>query len=292
MSAPVHLWIIRALWLSLPFTLLDSVLRATNGAGDATRITAQILFWVFWAVGLVVSLSPLPSTLTALRVIVPVAPLGSVVAVAIEPGSASGWIGLAVAALAAIVAMTAAVGDWYVDGASYGDERRFCLRAPTTLLLGPIPLVWLLTVVPLPAGIILLAEGTYLAAVPLVLVGIATAWWGPFTLWRLARRWLVFVPAGATLVDAMAIAEPVLLARRQIARIGPAHVGSEATDLTVGAPGLVVQIDLMSPVELAPTPPRGEPTEVVEVDALLVVPSRPGTLLAYADERSFAVARD
>ncbi len=280
------------MWLVLPFTLLDGLLEAGEGARGSTRLVLQCLFWVLWGAGLVVSMSPLPSTLTALRMIVPMAPLAALVAALVDPIGVLGWAGLLAGSAATILAMAAATGDWFVDGASYGDERRFCLRAPVALLLGPVELAWALAVVPLPAGVLLLAEEVWVVGVPLVLVGIATAWWGPFALWRLARRWLVFVPAGVTLVDDMAIAEPVLFPRRGIARIGPAHVGSEATDLTVGAPGLVLQVDLTGPVELAPAPRRGEPTEVVEVGAVLVVPSRPGTLLAYAGERRFAVARD
>ena len=102
----------------------------------------------------------------------------------------------------------------------------------------------------------------------------------------------MFVPAGITLVDDMAIAEPVLFPRRAVTRIGPAHVATEATDLTVGAPGLVLEVDLSGPIDLAPAPRRGEPTEAVAVDSVLIVPSRPGTLLAHAETRGLVVVRD
>ena len=291
-SAPLQLWILRALWLALPFTLLDALLVATDGAQGSTRVAVQCLFWALWASALVVSLTPLPSTLTALRMLLPMAPAAALCALVVGPAGTLGWLGMLAGALAAILAMAAATGDWFVDGASYGDERRFCLRAPVALLLGPIELAWLLAVVPLPAGVLLFTEQIYLAAVPLILLGIATAWWGPFALWRLARRWVVFVPAGITLVDDMAIAEPVLFPRRAVTRIGPAHVATEATDLTVGAPGLVLEVDLSGPIDLAPAPRRGEPTEAVAVDSVLIVPSRPGTLLAHAETRGLVVVRD
>ncbi|MCZ7631063.1 MAG: hypothetical protein M5U19_19365 [Microthrixaceae bacterium] len=58
MSAPLNLWVVRVLWLTLPFTLLEAIEDAAGGANDATRLTAQSLFWVLWAVTFMVSLLP------------------------------------------------------------------------------------------------------------------------------------------------------------------------------------------------------------------------------------------
>ena len=292
MNAPGLLWLVRALWLALPFTLLEGLITAADGADTAARITVQVLFWLLWAAGFVVSLVPLPSTLTALRVITPIAPAAALCAAAVEAPEVAGWVGLGVATLAAVLSMSSIVGDWFVDGASWGEERRFALKAPVALLLGPVPLAWLLTVAPLLAGIVLFAAEVYAAGIPLVLVGIVTAWWGSFALWRLARRWLVFVPAGVTLVDDMALAEPVLFPARAVSRIGPAHVGSTALDLTVKAPGLVVEIDFAGTVEVVPSAGRDRTTEAVETKGVLIVPSRPGGAIAHAEERGLAVSRD
>jgi hypothetical protein len=292
MSAPLNLWVVRALWLALPFTLLESIIDATSSTPDATRLTAQALFWVLWAAAFLISLLPLPSTLTILRILTPLAPAASLCAAVVTVPDAAGWAGLAVGTVATVIVMSAPVGDWFVDGASYGDERRFALRPPMALLLGPLPVAWLLTVGPLLAGILLFANGVYPVGVPLVLFGIATAWWGVFATWRLARRWLVFVPAGVTLVDDMALAEPVLFARRALRRIGPAHVDSAALDLSVGAPGLVIEMALTDPVELVPAIGRDKVKDPREVDAVLVVPSRPGTVLDHAESRSLPVSRD
>lgn len=292
MSAPLNLWIVRALWLALPFTLLESIIDATSSTSNVARLTAQTLFWVLWAAALVVSLLPLPSTLTILRILTPLAPAASLCAATVTAPDAAGWAGLTVGTFAAVIVMSAPVGDWFVDGASYGDERRFALRPPVALLFGPLPVAWILTVGPLPAGILLLAKEVYVVGVPLVLIGIATAWWGGFAMWRLARRWLVFVPAGVTLVDDMALAEPVLFARRTLRRIGPAHVDSAALDLSVGAPGLVIELALTGPVELVRAVGRDNLKGPRETDSVLLVPSRPGTVLDHAESRSLPVARD
>lgn len=291
-KAPNSVWFLRLLWLLLPFTLYEALVDSTAGAARGVGITAQALFWSLWAVGFLLMLLPLPSTLTGLRIIAPIAPAASLCAALVEVPDALGWVGLAVATLAAVLAMAASVGDWYVDGSSYGDERRFALRPPAALVMVAVPLAWILTVAPLLAGILLLAGEVWGAGIPLVLVGIVTAWWGSFALWRLARRWLVFVPAGVTLVDEMALAEPILFPKGVIAHMGPAHVDTGAADLTVGAPGLVLEAGFTAPVEVVPTARRGEPTEAVAVGGVLMVPSRPAAVLDHAESRKIEVSRD
>ena len=50
--------------------------------------------------------------------------------------------------------MSADVGSDFVNGSSYGDERRVALRPPTALLVGPIEAVWAGTAVPLPVAVV------------------------------------------------------------------------------------------------------------------------------------------
>ena len=107
----------------------------------------------------------------------------------------------------------------------------------------------------------------------------------------MARRWLVFVPAGITIVDDLALAEPILLPRSRIVRLGPAPADTEARDLSIGAAGLIMQVDLDGPLELVPAVRRGGVAEPVEVTAVLVAPGRPGVMLAHAEERRIAVSR-
>ena len=72
MKAPGFLWFTRALWLVLPFTLLEAVVDATAGAPRSVSISAQALFWALWALGALLTLLPLPSTLTGLRIVAPI----------------------------------------------------------------------------------------------------------------------------------------------------------------------------------------------------------------------------
>lgn len=94
-----------------------------------------------------------------------------------------------------------------------------------------------------------------------------------------------------TLVDDMAVADPVLFRRRDVTRIGPAPADTTALDLSVGSTGLIVQIDVDPVLSVVPVAGRGAETEAREARSVLIAPSRPGALLAHADERRLAVQR-
>lgn len=292
-QAPPVLWAFRVLWLTLPFTLGDAVAGAVDGRSDAVRLTALAVAWLLWGLALGASLVPAPRALTATRVLAAAAPVGGALAVLAaggEPG-AWGWAGTALAVAAAAVALAAGTGAWFVDGASYGDERRLPLRPPAVLLAGPLELAWACTVAPVPAGALLLAARQWVAGALLVGAGAATAWFGFRALDRLSHRCLVFVPAGMTLVDDLALAEPQLFARRAVVRFGPAPADSSALDLSAGAAGLILQVDLDEEIDPVPAPPRGRAAEAVRTRSVLLAPSRPGRALTEAESRRIHVGR-
>jgi hypothetical protein len=283
-------WITRALWLTLPLTLGDVVAGALDGRSDAVVVAGAALAWSLWAATLLSSLVLLPLTLLAMRVMVPLALVGGVAAAVDTSPEVVGWIGLVSAAVVLVTAMSADVGIDFVNGASYGDERRFPLRPPAALLLGPVPLVWALMALPLPAAVLALAARQWVLGAVLGLLGVGALLWGARVLARLTARWCVFVPAGITLVDDMALVDPVLLRAEHVVRLGPAPADTTATDLTAGATGLILQVDVSVPVSVLPTVGRGRVTEAIEVSSLLFAPSRPGALIAHAATRRIGVA--
>lgn len=283
-------WITRALWLTLPLTLGDLVAQALDGRSDAVVVAGAALAWSLWAATLLSSLVLLPLTLLAMRVMAPLALVGGVVAAVDAAPEVAGWIGLVSAAVLLVTAMSADVGIDFVNGASYGDERRFPLRPPAALLLGPVPLVWALVALPLPVAVLALAARQWVLGAACALLGAAALFWGTRVLARLTARWCVFVPAGITLVDDMALVDPVLLRAEHVVRLGPAPADTTATDLSVGATGLILQVDVSVPVSVVPTVGRGRVTEAVEVSSLLFAPSRPGALIAHAATRRIGVA--
>jgi hypothetical protein len=86
----------------------------------------------------------------------------------------------------------------------------------------------------------------------------------------------------------MTLAEPLFSPRRLVRRVGPALADTAATDLTAGALGLALQVDLSEPTMTAPASRRG-PAEPVELTSFLVTPSRPGAVLREARRRRLPV---
>jgi hypothetical protein len=99
------------------------------------------------------------------------------------------------------------------------------------------------------------------------------------------------VPAGLVVHDHVALPDPILFRRQTLRRVGPAAPGddtrADALDLTLGAGGLVVELELVESNELPVSRGTGRHREVATVDALrvLVAPARPGAFLAAASAR-------
>ncbi len=285
------IWLNRLLWLTLPITLGDVLADALEDRSTAVTAVATVLAWGLWAAGLLTSLVRAPWALVALRTIAPLSVVaGAVAAVSTAPGLL-GWIGIATAAVASVAAMSAEVGNEFINGASYGDEQRFPLRPPAVLLLGPIAAVWGLTALPLPAAALALAAQQWLLGAALGLGGAAAAWWGVKVLTRLTRRWCVLVPAGLTLVDDMAIVDATLMRSGDIVSIGPAPADTDALDLSAGATGLIVQVDLGVEIDVTPVVARNAVAETVTAASILIAPSRPGALIRAAHDRGVGAQR-
>lgn len=292
MHAPPLLWLIRLLWLSLPVTAGELLADAVATRSDPVQLTVAGLAWLAWLAGLAAAFVPMPATLVVLRVLAPGALGAAVVAAATgepEDVAALGWLGVVSLVVVAVAVCLAEVGAEYLNAAAYGDERRFPLRPPAVLLLGPIPLLWAaMTLLPV-LGALLVASQQWVGGALALLAGAGATHLGIRSFARLTRRWMVFVPAGVTLVDELALVEPTLMRRGDVVAIGPAPVGSEALDLTVGATGLLVQVDLASTQRFTPVVPRGRTAAPVEVASVLVAPSRPGAMLRHATEHELRV---
>lgn len=285
-------WPLRAAWFLLPFTageLIDGAL-----VGRSTPVITVVLVgaWGVWALTLAALLVPLPSTLTVVRIAAPAATAASAVAavLVLDDGGTLpllGGAGLVCAALATALALAAPTGDLFVDGASYGSERRFLLRVPGPLLFGPIEAAWLATVLGLTTGPLLLATEQWLAGGIALAVGVPVAALAARALHGLHRRWVVLVPAGFVLHDLVALQEPVLFPRHAVASLGPALADTTATDLSQRARGLALEVDLAPPVTVA-LAGRG-PADLVQLDAALFTAARPGALLDAARANRLAV---
>lgn len=289
MRAHPSVWLLRAAWLALPFTLGEQIADATAGRSTAVASVVAVISWAAWGVGLVAAVVPHPVTLTAVRIVAPAAPVAGLVATVVADADATtlGLAGIALGVVAAAAALSAPLADDYVDAASYGDERRFALRTPAAFLLGPAPLAWAVVAVAPATGVLLLAARQWVVGAVVTVVGTVAATFAARALHALSRRWLVFVPAGMTVVDPYALVEPVLLARRGVVAFGPALEGTAATDLTRGAPGLVLEAALEPGVEMVVRTSR-DGGDVTVARGVLLCPGRPGAVLVEAGRRNLA----
>lgn len=277
-------WPVRVIWLALPLVAGPAISGALADASPPVRWVAGAGAWAGWVVALVAALVPSTVSLTVLRVAAPAALAATVAAVVGGTGPTAGIVGVAAGVVVSLVALAPETAEVFVDGSSYGDERRLPLRTPAPLLAGPAELAWLAVVAP-GVGALLLAAGQWVAGALVLVAGVPLAYLGARSLHALARRWLVFVPAGLVVHDALALAEPVLFRRRTIRSLAAAEAGTTALDLTAGAAGLALELDLTAPVAVVPAPRRGTPAELTEAEAVLVTPSRPGRVLAEARRR-------
>lgn len=289
-------WVFRAAWAVLAVAAGPAFADALDGASGPVQAVASVGLWTGWAAVLGASLVPRASTLTVLRLAAPAPVAAAVAAAALGTGDVG--IDDAVAAAAGIAAAACALvpstADAFVDGSSYGAERRYALRTPPSVQLGPAPVAWLLAIAAPSAAAVLLAARAWVPGAALAVVGAAGVRLGVPAVHRLSRRWLVFVPAGIVVHDHLALADPVLLRRPVVRRIGPAPadaVDTGAQDLTLGAGGLAVEVALLEPTEIGLARGGGRQREVVSVrvDRVLVTPLRPGAALGEARERRYPV---
>ena len=139
-------WPLRVTWALLPLVLGPLLADALDPRDELFRRGVSVALWALWALALLATAVPRPLTLTLVRIVIPAscgAALWAALAHGAHTNSAVGLVGAVVAAVCALLPTT---GDAFVDGASYGDERRFLLRPPGAYLLGPIEFGWAIVV--------------------------------------------------------------------------------------------------------------------------------------------------
>lgn len=279
----------RLLWLAIPWTV-GAALGDSLSRSNREDAVATVVAWVLWAIVAGASLWLTPAALSVVRTVTPCAP--AVTAWALVDAPTVEWrgiVGLTCAIGVTALSWSAPVADDFVDGLSYGDERRFALRAPGVLALGPIAAVTALATVGLVTAPLAFATGRTALGIGSAVVGVGVAAAATRSLHTLSSRALVFVPNGVTVVDPMTLTEPVFFARRDTLAFGPAPAETEAVDLSMRALGMPLQLTMRAPVPLGLTTSRRAAT-LVESARVLVAPARPGAALLEASRRNFGTA--
>ncbi len=194
---------VRIAWFALPLTAGPALAHGLRDASTPVQVVASALAWLAWGGVGVAVLVPRTVSLTALRIGAPAA-LATSIWAAVRSGDggvaeivAIGWTAL----LAAVVLFVPVVTDLFVDGSSYGPERRMALRTPAPLFLGPVELAWVVVVAGLAAGPLLLAAHSWVLGVIALAAGAVLVRPAARSLHQLSRRWVVFVRVGFVLHD-------------------------------------------------------------------------------------------
>lgn len=286
-----ELWLLRAVWLLLPFTAGPAFAEALSDTERSFRIGTSVALWVVWAAMMIALMVPRTETLTAMRLVVPASLIAFVWAAVDAGGSLStteATIGAVSVAIVFALSLRASVSDVFVDGSSYGDESRFLLRTPGPLLLGPIFVVWALAVGGVVTGPMLLIGQNWVLGGVATVIGAPLAVWSITALHRLSRRWLVFVPAGLVVHDKTALREPQLFSKNDIARFGAAPADTTLEDLSLDALGLALRVELTGASKVMRNG-RDPTIGLTDIDGFIVMPNRPGAVLSEAAERGLTI---
>tara|TARA_S200000501_G_scaffold375226_1_gene426710 strand:- start:10726 stop:11607 length:882 start_codon:yes stop_codon:yes gene_type:complete len=275
-----------AVWVTMPFSMGFAIDTALQQDTMQRQIGASVCFWVGWGLVLGSCIIRRPWGLTVMRVLTP-ATLPALLAAHLYSNISTAILALALthATVASFLALLPETGNVMVDGLSYGDEKRFLLRVPSAIVIGPLILLWAVVVFGLIAGPIAVASDNWILGMVFIGIGWPISAFGFRAIHQLARRWIVFVPNGFVIHDYLATREPFLLRRQDIISLGPAPADTETDseeviDVTQFALGPVLQVALHGEVEVVPRS-RGV-SEVKLAKRILFSPTRPGAVLKEA----------
>lgn len=272
-------WALRAAWAVLPLVVGSALADRLDGWNSGARTAAEALLWAGWAAVAIASCVALPVSLAVVRV---------GVAAGVAVSAAARTPGVIVAILAAAIAARPEAAEWFVNGPAYANERRYPLRVPGPIVMGPLWLASALVVIGPAEGILLVAGGHYVLGAPVLVIGSALAYFSARSLAVLTRRWVVFVPAGLVLHDPLALIDPVLFERPVIETLHAAPADTDSLDLTQAALGLALELVLLEKVPMTLNKGRKQ-AEAGASARLLFTPTRPGRVLADAASRRIPV---
>lgn len=294
-------WLCLVLWLVLPFTAGSLFSDVLNEWTRSSALILSVVLWLGWATVVVALLTTTAPSLTVLRLIAPGVPILTAWAALVADSTPSFALSLSLAnaTIVAIIAFLPAVGLEFINGSSYGDEKRFPLRAPGPILFGILELVWLIMFLSTTSAFIFLAQQRWAAAIPLTIIAVAANAIGIRSCYQLTKRWLVVVPAGVVLVDPVVIVDALLVQKKNLAFItytpAPEHPKNEVPDpeildLTAAAIGPCLTIGLREDDVVVRAPlgrQRKALLEPLDVAIFRCSPVRPGWVMDEVKQRRF-----
>ncbi len=283
-------WVLRVVWFSSAVFCAPLFGEALADRSRPVQLFVVVVAWILWGAGLVATLVPHPIGLVGLRIAGPLfLATGTWGAAQPNTETISKSLCLVCALIIMLLVLFHETGHFCVNGPAYPNERRFLLR-PSAALLLIAPIATVLVCAGLLTGPLLLAAKQWILGGAVTVVGFALSYVLIRSLFALARRFLVFVPAGFVIHDYSALREPVLFKRGQVEGMRAAPADTDSLDLTLGAPGLVLEFLLKEKVEMSRlTGPRDRVGETGKSARFLAVPTLPGRLLNEARSRRYPV---
>lgn len=274
-------WITRIAWL-IAALLPNSFSVDVDQLGSGANLALDVLSWTLWALVLVALWVPHPIALTTARMTSPLVVILMCARLGGTEWSPSAIVSSLLAVMTCVFIFTAEFGSEQAQAGAFGNERRFMLRLPAPLAL-PTVIGWLLFAVSVIGGPVVVASSNWQFAVPTALFTIVVLWFVPQRLHQLSKRWLVRVPAGWVVHDAVLLADNILVRTHELQSMNIAPNTTEAFDLTGLTGGTPLEISLRdsTTVRLTPFAARVTKTlDVVHTKAILVAPTRTSAPLA------------
>jgi hypothetical protein len=232
--------------------------------------------WILWTVAAIATWILHPISLSAIRLSSPVV---FIALIAQLPAEEFGVISVAVATaslISLLLIYTTDFGMIQVQAGAYGNERRFLLRIPVSLIL-PSLLTWAVLATLFVVADNLLGNELWIGGSIVSACAVAAIWKFAPQLHRLTLRWLVRVPAGWVIHDGVLLAENLLLRTHNIASMQLAPADTEAIDLSGITHGVPIEISLREITDVRLTPLLSKVTKTVDalhVKQMLVAPSQ------------------
>jgi hypothetical protein len=236
----------------------------------------SIGMWILWTVTAIATWILHPISLSAIRLSSPVV---FIALIAQLPAEDFGILPVAVSTAALISLLliyTSDFGMTQVQAGAYGNERRFLLRIPVSLML-PSLLTWAVLATMFVVADNLFASGLWVSGLVVSLFSAAATWKFAPQLHRLSLRWLVRVPAGWVIHDGVLLAENLLMRSHNVVSLQLAPEDTEAIDLSGITYGVPLEISLREMTDVRLTPLLSKVTKTVDalhVKQLLVAPSQ------------------
>lgn len=242
-------------------------------------MTAEL--WTLWAIVTIAMWVPHPMSLTVARCIAPVIAVHISLGIEDADSTASAITSAICALVACLIIFNSSYGTTHAQAGAYGDEQRFLLRVPVSLII-PIGVAYLLLVMSVTFTPLWFVDRQWVLGGVGLVVSVALLWKVAPRMYQLSRRWLVFVPAGVVVHDPTMLSEVLMLRRGEIVSMSLAPADTRAIDLTGFTRGVPLEVQLveMTDVRLTPFAARILKTsDVLHVQAFLVAPTRPALVL-------------